>query len=330
MKKTFKNGMPKSFKKIYRKATTADWQRYKLAKEKEYPVMIRARKIAEYLNLEMKIGDVEFQGDGSKATFYYIANGRVDFRELIKFFVQEFKVRIEMKQIGVRQESGRIGGLGPCGRPLCCASWMRYFSSVSTTMAHYQDIPNNLQRITGQCTKLKCCLNYEADTYIEAYNKLPPREIVLQTQGKDYYFFKADTLKQQVSYSTTKGKPTDLLTISAKRVFDIIEMNNNGIKPESLLESGAPKTKTQRYIERDVLSEENIDRFYQNPSAKKGGKKNKSSENTPAKAKENAPKNPAANPPKKAKKQNKPKVENVPLPDVVEDKSNDDKLLNLI
>ena len=152
--------------------------------------MIQARQIAVSLGLDMKIGDVEYQGDGNKAIFYYIADGRVDFRQLIRVLADTFHVRIEMKQIGARQEAGRIGGIGPCGRQLCCASWMSTFSSVSTGAARVQDITMNPQKLTGQCGKIKCCMNFEVNTYAEAQRSLPSREIVLETEGESYYHFK--------------------------------------------------------------------------------------------------------------------------------------------
>lgn len=187
--------------------------------------MIQSRQIAKSLNLQMKIGDVEYQGDGNKAIFYYIADERVDFRQLIKVLAETFHVRIEMKQIGARQEAGRIGGTGPCGRELCCATWMKNFVSVSTGAARYQEISLNPQKLAGMCAKLKCCLNYEVDNYIEASRRLPSREVVLETQDGDYYLFKTDILAGLVTYSSDKKIPSNLETITAKRALDIIELN---------------------------------------------------------------------------------------------------------
>ena len=189
-------------KRVYRKAKPVDMEKYEEAKSREHDTMIRSRQIAKDLGLQMKIGDVEYQGDGNKAIFYYIADGRVDFRQLIKVLAETFHVRIEMKQIGARQEAGRIGGIGPCGRELCCATWMKNFVSVSTGAARYQDISLNPQKLAGQCAKLKCCMNYEVDTYVEAGKRLPSKEITLQTQDAEYYFFKADILAGLVTYST--------------------------------------------------------------------------------------------------------------------------------
>lgn len=219
---------------IYRLATEQDLQRRDEAKAKEQETMIKARKLAKDLGLEMKIGDVEYQGDGAKAIFYYIADGRVDFRQLIKVYAEAFRVRIEMKQIGARQEAGRIGGTGPCGRELCCSTWMTNFHSVGTGAARLQNISLNPQKLAGQCAKLKCCLNYEVDVYEEATAQLPPRDVVLHTQDSDYYFFSADPLAEQVTYSTAPKVPANLEVITPERAKEIIEMNNKGQKPASL------------------------------------------------------------------------------------------------
>ena len=209
-------------KRVYRKAKPVDMEKYEEAKSREHDTMIRSRQIAKELGLQMKIGDVEYQGDGNKAIFYYIADGRVDFRQLIKVLAETFHVRIEMKQIGARQEAGRIGGIGPCGRELCCATWMKNFVSVSTGAARYQDISLNPQKLAGQCAKLKCCMNYEVDTYVEAGKRLPSKEITLQTQDAEYYFFKADILAGLVTYSTDKHLAANLVTLTTARVFEII------------------------------------------------------------------------------------------------------------
>ena len=224
-------------KRVYRKAKPVDMEKYEEAKSREHDTMIRSRQIAKELGLQMKIGDVEYQGDGNKAIFYYIADGRVDFRQLIKVLAETFRVRIEMKQIGARQEAGRIGGIGPCGRELCCATWMKNFVSVSTGAARYQDISLNPQKLAGQCAKLKCCMNYEVDTYVEAGKRLPSKEITLQTQDAEYYFFKADILAGLVTYSTDKHLAANLVTLTTARVFEIINMNRRGEKPQRL-ESG--------------------------------------------------------------------------------------------
>ena len=266
-------------KRIYRKAKPVDMEKYDEAKSKEHDTMIRSRQIAKKLGLEMKIGDVEYQGDGNKAIFYYIADGRVDFRQLIKVLAETFKVRIEMKQIGARQEAGRIGGIGPCGRELCCATWMKNFVSVSTSAARYQDISLNPQKLAGQCAKLKCCMNYEVDAYVEAGKRLPSREISLLTQAGEYYFFKADILSGMVTYSTDKNLAANLVTIHAKRAFAVISMNRKGEKPETLSEgNGNVPSKTI-----DLVEQESLTRFdkrkKKNRNRKDGNKRNSLPEN---------------------------------------------------
>lgn len=267
---------PDDIKRIYRIAKPVDMEKYREAKGREHDTMIRSRQIAKSLNLDMKIGDVEYQGDGNKAIFYYIADERVDFRQLIKVLAEAFHVRIEMKQIGARQEAGRIGGTGPCGRELCCATWMKSFVSVSTGAARYQDISLNPQKLAGMCAKLKCCLNYEVDNYIEASRKLPSKEVVLQTQDNDYYLFKSDILAGIVTYSTDKKVPANLEVITAKRALEVIEMNKQGEKPLSLQEDGTQK-RHERPI--DLLENESLTRF--DKSKKKRKPKNKNIKQTP-------------------------------------------------
>ena len=257
-------------KRVYRKAKPVDMDKFNEAKSKEHATMIRARQIAQNLNLNMKIGDVEYQGDGNKAIFYYIADERVDFRQLIKVLAEAFRVRIEMKQIGARQEAGRIGGIGPCGRELCCATWMTSFVSVSTSAARYQDISLNPQKLAGQCAKLKCCLNYEVDCYVEAQKRLPSKEIELETKDGIFYFFKADILSNQVSYSTDKNFPANLVTISGKRAFEVIALNKKGIKPDSLFEE-EKKPEIKKPV--DLLEQESVTRFDRNRSTNKENNK---------------------------------------------------------
>ena len=258
-------------KRIYRIAKPVDMDKYYEAKSREHDTMIQSRQIAKSLDLQMKIGDVEYQGDGNKAIFYYIADERVDFRQLIKVLAETFHVRIEMKQIGARQEAGRIGGTGPCGRELCCATWMKNFVSVSTGAARYQDISLNPQKLAGMCAKLKCCLNYEVDDYIEASRKLPSKEMVLQTQDNDYYLFKSDILAGMVTYSTDKKIPANIETITARRAFEVIEMNKRGEKPLSLLEDGAVKRQDRPV---DLLAGESITRFDKSKKRKKAKTRN--------------------------------------------------------
>ena len=253
-------------KRIYRKARPADLEKYEEAKAREQETMIRSRQIAKELELNMKIGDVEYQGDGNKAIFYYIADARVDFRKLIKVLAEAFHVRIEMKQIGARQEAGRIGGIGPCGRELCCASWMKNFNSVSTAAARFQDISPNPQKLAGQCAKLKCCLNYEVDTYVEAFKKLPSREVQLETADNTYYVFKVDILAGTVTYSTDKRMAANLVTIPAARAFEVIRLNKQGEKPLTLNEESdeAPA----RSI--DLVEQEDLTRFDKSKRRKSG------------------------------------------------------------
>ena len=255
-------------RRVYRKAREVDMEKYHEAKAKEQDTMIRSRQIAKDLGLNMKIGDVEYQGDGNKAIFYYIADGRVDFRQLIKVLADVFKVRIEMKQIGARQEAGRIGGIGPCGRELCCSTWMTSFVSVSTSAARFQDISMNPQKLAGQCAKLKCCMNYEVDTYVEAMKRFPARDITLETKDSTYYHFKSDILKREITYSTDKSFAANLVTISTRRAFEVINLNKKGVKPESLFEDGY-QPEPQRV---DLLDQDSVTRF---DNAKKKKKKKK-------------------------------------------------------
>lgn len=254
-------------KRVYRIAREQDLTIWEEAKAREHDTMIKSRQIAKELGLQMKIGDVEYQGDGNKAIFYYIADERVDFRQLIKVLAEVFRVRIEMKQIGARQEAGRIGGTGPCGRELCCATWIKSFSSVSTNAARFQDISLNPQKLAGMCAKLKCCLNYEVDTYMEASKNFPPRDIVLQTLSGDYYFFKQDILAGAITYSTDKRLAANLETITPQRATEIIEMNKRGEKPDELNDSEAPEEEPHS---RDLVESEDITRF---DKAKKKKKK---------------------------------------------------------
>ena len=258
------------FKRIYRKARPVDIEKYEEAKAREHDTMIRSRQIAKDLNLDMKIGDVEYQGDGQKAIFYYIADNRVDFRQLIKVLADVFKIKIEMKQIGARQEAGRIGGIGPCGRELCCATFTTNFVSVSTSAARFQDISLNPQKLAGQCAKLKCCLNYEVDAYVEASRTLPPRDVEIETADGIYYFFKADILRGEVTYSTDKHIPANLVTVSARRAIAVIEMNKRGERPVALDASAGSEPKRSA----DLLEQENINRFDnsgKNKKRKRGG-----------------------------------------------------------
>ena len=230
------------FKKIYRKARPYDIERWQEAIALEHETMIASRQIAADMGLNMKIGDVEYQGDKIKAIFYYIADERVDFRELIKVFAERFHIRIEMKQIGARQEAGRIGGIGACGRELCCASWMSSFSSVTTNAARVQEISLNPQKLAGQCSKLKCCLMYEYDVYADARRTIPRLKEPLQTLDGEYFLVKIDPLAQTMSFSTSKNTMANLTTLPISRVKEIIAMNRAGEKAETLLGSDAEQS----------------------------------------------------------------------------------------
>lgn len=261
---------PEDIRRIYRIAKEADMEKYAAAKAREHATMIQSREIAKGLGLKMKIGDVEYQGDGNKAIFYYIADERVDFRQLIKDLAAAFHVRIEMKQIGARQEAGRIGGTGPCGRELCCATWVRNFSSVSTNAARFQGVSLNPTKLAGMCAKLKCCLNYEVDDYMEAARRLPSREVSLFTLDAEYFLVKTDILSGECTYSTDRKKMANVETISARRAREIIELNRQGEKPLSLLDDGSVKPEAKSA---DLLADGDLSRFDKFQKKKKKKKK---------------------------------------------------------
>ena len=257
--------------KIYRKARQSDIDRWQESIAREQETMIKARSIAAEMGLEMKIGDVEFQGDGSKAIFYYIADGRVDFRQLIKVFAEEFRIRIEMKQIGARQEAGLIGGLGVCGRELCCANYISSFQSISTAAARCQDLSLNPQKLAGQCGKLKCCLNYEVATYMDAQSRIPRVNEPLEFEDGQAYLRKTDILKELMYFSYDKTSDANLYPLAASEVAEIIKMNRNGIRPESL--RSEPEQEAPEFI--TAVGDDSISRF-DTPKRKRsrGGKKN--------------------------------------------------------
>ena len=228
------------FKKIYRKAKQFDVEKWQEAIAREHEVMIRSRQIAAELGLEMKIGDVEFQGDRTKAIFYYIADGRVDFRQLIKVFAEEFRIRIEMKQIGARQEAGLIGGLGVCGRELCCSNYISSFLSITTSAARVQDLSLNPQKLAGQCGKLKCCLNYETAAYMDAQTRIPKVSNPLEFEDGLAYLMKTDILKEVMYFSYDSTSLANLYPLDASEVREIIKMNRNGIRPASLKNDSEP------------------------------------------------------------------------------------------
>ena len=257
-------------KKIYRKAKQNDIEKWQEAIAREQDTMIQARRIAAEMGLEMKIGDVEFQGDGSKAIFYYIADGRVDFRQLIKVFAEEFRIRIEMKQIGARQEAGLIGGLGVCGRELCCARYITNFKSISTSAARVQDLSLNPQKLAGQCGKLKCCLNYEVAVYQDAQSRIPRVQEPLEFEDGFAYLRKTDILREVMYFSYDKHSDADLYALDAADVMEIIRMNRNGIKPESL--KSEPEPSAPEFV--TAVGDDSISRF-DSPKRKKKRNKNR-------------------------------------------------------
>ena len=262
---------------IYRIATEQDLRRAEEAHAKEQETMIRSRALAKSLGLEMKIGDVEYQGDGSKAIFYYIADGRVDFRQLIKVYAETFRVRIEMKQIGARQEAGRIGGTGPCGRELCCSTWMTNFHSVGTGAARLQNISPNPQKLAGQCAKLKCCLNYETDVYEDAMSYMPDRRTPLETLDGTWYCFSMDPLAGEITYSSDPKRAANLQILTPAQAKEIIRLNQEGKKPASL----AGKSTTAEAVEslgyQNVVGQDDLTRFDKRRGEQRG--RNKSQRN---------------------------------------------------
>jgi cell fate regulator YaaT (PSP1 superfamily) len=259
-------------KKIYRKAKPADITKWEEALQLEHETMLQARKIAGDLNLSMKIGDVEYQGDKTKAIFYYIADERVDFRELIKVFAETFKIRVEMRQIGARQEAGRIGGIGSCGRELCCSSWMTNFSSVTTNAAKYQELSLNPLKLAGQCGKLKCCLNYELDVYIDTQKYFPKADIPLETKEGTYLHQKSDIFKEIMWFAKT-GESLNLIPVPVKRVKEIQEKNKKGEKPGTLLRETPPST-NQNIDFTNTVGQDSLTRFEdRNRTKKRKGKK---------------------------------------------------------
>ena len=250
------------FKRVYRKAKPTDIEKWEEAKKLEKDTMLKSRTLAQELGLDMKIGDVEYQGDCTKAIFYYIADERVDFRQLIKVLADTFKVRIEMRQIGARQEAGRIGGIGPCGRELCCSTWLTNFKSVTTNAARYQEISLNPQKLAGQCGKLKCCLNYELDTYIDAQKDFPDTAIVLESMEESYYHFKTDVFKRLMWYSTSKDHGGRVVMLSVDRAKEIIAFNKKGKKiPKIEQEITATIQADNEKGYSNVVEEESLTRF---------------------------------------------------------------------
>jgi cell fate regulator YaaT (PSP1 superfamily) len=262
------------FRKIYRKAKPADIDKWNEAIGQEFSTMIKSRKIAIDLKLEMKIGDVEYQGDGTKAIFYYIADDRVDFRELIKVLAEQLKVRIEMRQIGARQEAGRIGGIGSCGRELCCSTWITSFVSVTTNAARYQEVSLNPQKLAGQCGKLKCCLNYELASYLDAQKDFPDTSRPLETEQGLVYHQKTDVFKRLMWYSSKRDMPAEIVCLSVDQVLDIMEKNERGEKVkklESVESSNIAPIIDYQY--KNAVDEKILTRFEDKPSQNQQSKK---------------------------------------------------------
>lgn len=277
VKKKEPNLKPLETRKIHRIANQEDVEKWKEARAKETGFQERSRKMAIELNLEMKISDVESQGDGSKATFYYTAEGRVDFRQLIKKMAEEFRVRIEMRQIGSRQEASRLGGIGSCGRELCCSTWLTDFRSVSTSAARYQQLSLNPQKLAGQCGKLKCCLNYELDMYVDALKSFPKAEIKLKTEKGTAHHVKTDVFKNQMWYVYDGGVGGGLIALTHERVKEVIELNRNGKFPADLNDFIETEIEIAEPDYSNVVGQDSLSRFEH--SFKK--KKKKKSRNKP-------------------------------------------------
>ncbi len=258
MRKKGLNPDAEDLRKVYRKARATDLEKWITAVENERSTTLKTRKIAQDLRLVMKVNDVEFQGDNTKAIFYYTADERVDFRELIKVLAEEFKVRVEMKQIGIRQEASRLGGIGTCGRELCCSTWLSSFRSVTTQAARVQQLSLNPQKLAGQCSKLKCCLNFEYETYLDALKEFPEDDIVLKTKKGDAILQKTDIFKKTIWYSYTHDQ-TNYLALPLEAVLDIIQKNKKGIIPDNL-DDFALKKETKTEFE-SVVGQDDLNRF---------------------------------------------------------------------
>jgi cell fate regulator YaaT (PSP1 superfamily) len=270
-KPTLYNG---EFRKVYRIAKPNDIDKWKEAISLEHETMIRSRQMTADLRLNMKIGDVEYQGDRTKAIFYYIADDRVDFRQLIKVLAENFRIRVEMKQIGARQEAGRIGGIGPCGREICCSTWMHNFISVSTNAARYQEISLNPQKLAGQCGKLKCCLNFELATYIDAQKNFPPTNYPLETETGTYFFLKADIFNATYLYMQQGNTPSAQITVPVKRVAEIQQLNKRGKKPERLLLKDENVVAKELDTFHNVVGQEELTRFDKPKNSQRKKKRN--------------------------------------------------------
>ena len=245
----------------------------------EHSTMLESRKLARDMGLNMKIGDVEYQGDKTKAIFYYIADERVDFRQLIVVLAERYKIRVEMRQIGARQEAGRIGGIGACGRELCCSTWIGNFVSVATNAARAQELSLNPQKLAGQCSKLKCCLNYELDSYLDARRDFPNHETILKTKEGDATHQKTDVFKAITWYSIDNDERNQVVPLSVERVKKIIELNQKGIIPDKLIDKNELQTPTQKQEEKtdyqNVVGQDSIDRFSKQKPKSRSKRRNK-------------------------------------------------------
>lgn len=265
------------FKTIYRKVKPTDIEKWKESIALEIDTMIESRKIAADLKLDMKIGDVEYQGDKTKAIFYYIADDRVDFRQLIKVLADRFHIRVEMRQIGARQEAGRIGGIGSCGRELCCSTWMSNFVSVTTTAARYQELSPNPQKLAGQCCKLKCCLNYEVDAYADERKDFPPTETPIITETGKAYHQKTDVFRRLMWYSLGDSNGVDFIPVSVEKVKEYLEMNKRGIKVQLEANTSEDNNNEDSIDFSQVVGQDSLTRF--DSSKKKHKKRHKSGRN---------------------------------------------------
>lgn len=278
MKRKNVKSAPHELRKVYRKATETDIERWKTAKSREYDTMHEARELIVKLNLDMKLGDVEYQGDGNKATFYYTADQRVDFRELIKLMADQFKIKIEMRQIGARQEAGRLGGVGACGRELCCSTWLTDFRSVSTSAARYQQLSLNPQKLAGQCGKLKCCLNYELDQYAEALKSFPDTKKTIQTANGPAIHIKTDVFKRKLWYLVKGDRSSSIICLTADRVFELLELQKSGNKIGDLNEFAEVETPANEPEYSNVVGQDDLTRFdqqFKKKKKKRGGQQRK-------------------------------------------------------
>jgi len=274
MKKKKQDTDIEALPKIYRKATQKDIDIWQKSRNREQAIQKESREIAMRLGLKMKISDVEFQGDGSKAIFYYTADERVDFRQLIKDFARTFSIRIEMKQVGFRQEAARLGGIGSCGRELCCSTWLTDFRSVSTSSARYQQLSLNPLKLAGQCGKLKCCLNYELDVYLDAQKQFPRADVDLETEEDVYKHQKTDIFKKLMWYSRAGDDNLNLIPVPIDRVRQIQELNSSGKKPPVLLKESSA-TINQDVDFTNVVGQDSLTRFEKRPHRKKRKNKNR-------------------------------------------------------